>query len=176
MIRNKSIALAAVFAASLCVASCTGSKLAPSSRADVANLPADAGFGRFTDIPVPKGADMDADHSLVLGAREAWVGRLVMRVSDDVATMYDFYARQMPGFGWRPITSVRGEVSTLTFARAERVAMVQVSSRTIWGSEIRLTMSPQHDEMAPSAAQAPGTPSAPSALRADERVQSTPLR
>jgi hypothetical protein len=82
----------------------------------------------------------------------------------------------MPGFGWRPITSVRGEISTLTFARGDRVATVQVSSRTLWGSEVRLTMSPQHNEMAPSAADLPGVPSAPSALRADERITSTPLR
>ena len=178
MIHKRTMTFAALAALALSLAGCGNNSLAPSSRADVANLPTDGGFGRFTDIPVPKGADMDTDRSLVLGAREAWVGRLVMDVSDTPAVMYDFYARQMPGFGWRPITSVRGEISTMTFARGDRVATVQLYSRTLWGSEIRLTMSPQHADVQPTAAvtDLPGVPSAPNALRADERIQSTPLR
>jgi hypothetical protein len=178
MIHRRIASMAALAAAlTFGLAACGGNSLAPSSRADVGNLPSDGGFARFTDIPVPKGADMDNERSLVLGTREAWVGRLVMSVSDRPATMYDFYARQMPGFGWRPITSVRGEVSTLTFARGDRVATVQLYSRTLWGSEVRLTMSPQHGDVPPTAASdLPGTAMAPNALRADERVQSAPLR
>lgn len=179
MIQIRIASFAALAALGLSLGGCSGNSLAPSSRADVANLPSDGGFGRFTDIPVPKGADMDADRSLVLGSREAWVGRLVLHVTDTPATMYDFYARQMPGFGWRPITSLRGEVSTLTFQRGDRVATVELQSRTLWGSEVRLTMSPQHGDAQPTAAMdnaLPGVPAAPNALRADERIQSTPLR
>src|SRR5215475_8340549 len=116
MIHRKFKTVATLAALGCAVAACSNRALAPSST-DVSNLPAEQGYGQFTDIPVPKGADMDADRSLVLGAREAWVGRLVMTVSDRPANMYDFFARQMPGFGWRPLTSVRGDISTLTFAR-----------------------------------------------------------
>jgi len=158
------------------LAGCGGSTLSPSSRADVANLPADAGFGRFSDIPIPRGADMDSEHTLVFGAREAWVGRLVMSVSDRQSTMYDFYARQMPGFGWRPVTSVRGDVSVLTFTRGERVATVQLKQRTLWGSEIWLTMSPQHSDMPGVTAVMPPSAGTPGTLRSDERIQATPLR
>jgi hypothetical protein len=174
MTRYKTIPAAALAALCITLAACGSRSLAPSST-DVSNLPAEQGFGQFTDIPVPKGADMDADHSLVLGAREAWVGRLVMTVSDRPSTMYDFYARQMPGFGWRAVTSVRGDVSTLTFSRGDRVATVQLRPRSLWGSEIWFTMSPQHGEMPANAAGLPGA-TAPNALRADERIQSTPLR
>jgi len=166
---------AAMAALILGLGGCGGGALAPSST-DVSNMPAEQGFGQFTDIPVPKGADMDADHSLVLGAREAWVGRLVMHVSEKPATMYDFYARQMPGFGWRPVTSVRGDVSTMTFTRGDRVAIVQLRPRTLWGSEVWLTMSPQHGEVQPSAAGLPGVPPASGGLRPDERIQATPIR
>jgi hypothetical protein len=175
MNQNRFMPFAALAALSIGLAACGGGALAPSST-DVSNMPAEQGFGQFTDIPVPKGADMDPDHSLVLGAREAWVGRLVMQVSDKPATVYDFYARQMPGFGWRPVTSVRGETSTMTFTRGERVATVQVRSRTLWGSEIWLTMSPQHGEVQPSAAGLPAMPQGSGALRPDERIQSTPIR
>jgi len=173
MTRQK-LSTAALAVLCITLAGCSGRSLAPSS-ADVSNMPTEQGFGQFTDIPVPKGADMDAEHSLVLGAREAWVGRLVMSVSDRPSTMYDFFARQMPGFGWRPVTSVRGDVSTMTFQRGDRVATIQLRPRSLWGSEVWLTMSPQHGELPANAAGLPGT-TAPNALRADERIQSTPLR
>jgi hypothetical protein len=149
---------------------CGSGNMAPSSNPNAATAPADGGFGRFADIPVPKGADMDVEQSLVLGAREAWVGRLVMQSSDRASTMYDFYARQMPSFGWKPLTYVRADTSVLTFSRGDRVATLQIKPRTMmWGSEIRITMSPQHSDMSSSAAM-------PGALRPDERIEATPLR
>jgi hypothetical protein len=170
-------AAAMLVALALGASACGGSSpLSPSSRADTPDLPLDAGFGRFSDVPIPKGADMDTERSLVLGNREAWVGRLVMKVSDRTGTMYDFYARQMPGFGWQPVTSVRSDVSVLTFTRGDRVATVQLLSRTLWGSEIWLTVSP-HGEAAPAGGignPAQGFP-APSA-RAEDSVRSAPLR
>jgi hypothetical protein len=158
------------------IAGCGGGNMAPSSSNNAASLPADAGFGRFSDIPVPKGADMDAEESLVLGSREAWVGRLVMRTADRSSTMYDFYVRQMPGFGWRPLTYVRADTSVLTFSRGDRVATLQIKPRSLmWGSEIRITMSPQHNDLATDSAAMPSSPRA-GGLRPDERIQATPLR
>jgi hypothetical protein len=149
--------------------------MAPSSNPNAA-MPADTGFGRFSDIPVPRGADMDPEQSLVLGAREAWVGRLVMRTSDRSTTMYDFFVRQMPGFGWKPLTYVRADTSVLTFSRGDRVATLQIKPRSImWGSEIWITMSPQHNDMATDSAAMPSAPRA-GGLRPDERIQATPLR
>jgi hypothetical protein len=85
--------------------------------------------------------------------------------------MYDFYARQMPSFGWKPLTYVRADTSVLTFSRGDRVATLQIKPRTMmWGSEIRITMSPQHNNMPTDSAAMPGT------LRPDERIQVTPLR
>lgn len=129
----------------LALAGCGQTQVSPSMRADATGQLKDLGFARFTDIPVPKGADMDLDRTLVLGGREEWVGRLVMHVSDTTGTMYDFYARQMPSFGWQPVTTVRGAVSVLTFTRGDRVATVQLQSRTLFGSEVRLTVSPHGD-------------------------------
>jgi hypothetical protein len=150
--------------AALGVAGCGQNQLTPSMRASAGAVSQDTGFGRFSDIPVPKGADMDIDHTLVLGSREEWVGRLVMTVNDGTGAMYDFYARQMPGFGWQPVTSVRGPVSVLTFTRGERVATVQLVSRTLFGSEVWFTVSPRGQAV-------PGAASG-----GDAGVQTTPLR
>ena len=159
-------AVLAALVAALGTAGCAQNQLSPSSRAATSSQAQEMGFTRFTDIPIPKGADMDLDHTLVLGSREEWVGRLVMTVSDSAGQMYDFYVRQMPGFGWQPITSVRGPTSVLTFTRGDRVATVQLTSRTLFGSEVWFTVSPR-GQAAPEmgVGRGPGGP-----------VQTTPLR
>jgi hypothetical protein len=173
-LRPLSLRAAFVVATIACaLGGCGQTQVSPSMRADSPNLAQDMGFARFSDIPVPKGADMDIDRTLVLGNREAWVGRLVMHVSDTTGAMYDFYARQMPGFGWQPVTSVRGAVSVLTFTRGERVATVQLQSRTLFGSEVWLTVSP-HGDAAPGLAPSMSGP-LPGG-HADNSVEVRPLR
>jgi hypothetical protein len=97
---------------------------------------------RFTDIPIPKGAKMDMSASLILGPTEVWVGRLVFSVSGGAQSIFQFYAREMPRFDWREIARVRSEVSVLTYTRGNRTATVQISSTTLGGSEVSLTMAP----------------------------------
>jgi hypothetical protein len=49
----------------------------------------------------------------------------------------------MPRFGWFPVTTVRAETSVLTYARADRIATIQVQGRTITGSIVSMTISPK---------------------------------
>ena len=97
---------------------------------------------RFTDIPIPKDAKMDMSASLILGPTEVWVGRLVFSASEGAQSMFQFYAREMPRYDWREIARVRTEVSILTYTRGNRTATVQISSTTLGGSEVSLTMAP----------------------------------
>ena len=109
------------------------------------------GFSQFPDIPIPSGATMDLDRSLVLGARDAWIGRLAMHVGGAPGALYDFYSREMARFGWREITSVRSETSVLTYARGERVATVQIRSQALRGVQVDVTVSPRGRQQAPRA-------------------------
>ncbi len=109
------------------------------------------GFAQFPDIPIPAGATMDLERSLVLGAHDAWVGRLAMHVGGGPGALYDFYAREMTGFGWREITSVRSEISVLTYGRGERVATVQIRGDTLRGARVDVTISPRRRQPAPRA-------------------------
>jgi hypothetical protein len=85
---------------------------------------------------------MDLDRSLVLGDREAWIGRLMMAVGLTQSLAYDFYFSEMPRFGWSTVTTVRGETSVLTYTRGERVATIQIWPRTIAGAMVSMTVSP----------------------------------
>lgn len=115
------------------------------------------GFSQFSDIAVPAGAKMDVERSLVLGSRDEWIGRLSMSASGNTTSTYDFFLSEMPKFGWQEITSVRSEVSVLTYMRGERVATVQILSRTLGGSQIDVTVSPRGKP----AAAAPSSPAMP---------------
>lgn len=101
------------------------------------------GFAQFPDIAVPGGAKMDVERTLVLGTRDAWIGRLAMTSGGGVTSTYDFFLREMPKFRWQEITAVRSEVSVLTYARDDRVATVQIRPRTLGGSLIDVTVSPR---------------------------------
>lgn len=118
--------------------------LAESGGTTTGNTPRTAvGFSQFSDIAVPAGAKMDVDRSLVLGARDEWIGRLSLTAGDNATAAYDFFLVEMPKFGWQEITSVRSEVSVLSYSRGERVATVQIRARTLGGSLVDVTVSPR---------------------------------
>lgn len=100
-------------------------------------------FTRFPDMPVPEGADINLDRTLVFGAGEDWFGRLVISVSHSASEMFDYFQRELPRFGWQEVTSVRSAVSVLTYARQDRVATIQIQGSRFRGSESIVTVSPK---------------------------------
>ncbi len=102
-------------------------------------------FAQFSDIPIPTGAVMNLDRTLVLGSKEVWVGRLVMSSSHKSADMFAFFKQRSPEFGWQEVTSVRSEISVLTFTRAERVMTVQIKSKTLRGTSMDITVAPREN-------------------------------
>ena len=117
----------------------------PSSTSGDAGAAASApSFTQFTDIPVPDGARMDADRTLMLGQGDSWVGRLVINVRwASGPDLFDFYKAQMPAFKWQEISSVRAAISVMTWQRGDRIATVQIEETTLGlGAEVILTMGP----------------------------------
>jgi len=113
---------------------------------------------RFSDIPIPAGAQMNVTRSLILGPAETWVGRLVFNASTGSQTLYQFYTREMPRFKWQEVTRVRAQVSILTYTRGARTATVQISSTTLGGSVVSVTMAPATRPAAPMSPPAPAAP------------------
>ena len=101
------------------------------------------GFAQFPDIAVPAGAKMDVERSLVLGARDNWIGRLSMDSGQGPSASYDFFLREMPKYRWQEITTVRSETSVLTYSRDDRIATIQITKKTLGGSKIDVTVSPR---------------------------------
>ncbi len=115
--------------------------MVPSSTSDAGTAPTPS-FNQFTDIPVPDGARMDADRTLLLGNGDNWVGRLVFSVRwSNAPDMFDFYKAEMPNYKWQEVSSVRAAISVMTYQRADRIATIQIEETTL-GVEVILTMGP----------------------------------
>jgi len=96
----------------------------------------------FPDIPIPEGANMIVDRTLVVGTQD-WFGQLALNANQGPIAIFDFYRNRLPQFGWNEITSVRAPTSVLTYDREDRILQMQISSTTLRGSEILITVSPR---------------------------------
>ena len=100
-------------------------------------------FALLTDIPIPPGADLDVEKSLVLGDLDRWTGRVILDVDQSATKAFGLYQTEMPNFGWSPVMSVQAGVSVLTFTRGERAATIQIENNTIRGSTVSITVAPR---------------------------------
>ena len=105
---------------------------------------------QFSDLPVPKGAKMNVDKTVVVGTK-IWFGQLTLDTSHGADVMFNFYSRELPNYGWRRIASIRAPTSILTYERHNRVLYIAIRPSRIRGSEVTITVSPKEE--------APPTPS-----------------
>lgn len=113
-------------------------------------------FTQFPDLPIPSGADMDVENTLVFGGGEGWFGQVSLSAPHTTNSIYDFYKRNLPSYNWAEITSVRAPTSVMTHSREGRVLSIQISDKTLLGSYVILTVSPRED-VPDSAASPPST-------------------
>jgi len=104
---------------------------------------AERSFALLTDIPIPPGADLDVERSIVLGDLDRWTGRIILDVDQSASKAFGLYQAEMPNFGWLPVMSVQAGVSVLTFTRGERAATIQIENNTIRGRTVSITVAPR---------------------------------
>lgn len=100
-------------------------------------------FAQFQDIPIPDGATMNMDRTLILGEKESWIGRLVINSQAQQSNIFDFFKYRTSQFGWQEITSVRSTTSVLSYSKANRIMTIQIQSQAIVGTQVDITMSPK---------------------------------
>ena len=151
-----------------------GTALPASAAAGSSDAPANIQL--VTDIPIPTGATMDTDRSLILSDRDRWTGRVVMTLGHSADEVTGFYQAQMPNFGWQPVMSITAETSVLTYLRGDRAATVQIERRTVYGSRVSVTVAPRQSEAVSSGAgEAAGSSYAPVSSRAGAGIRSESL-
>ena len=100
-------------------------------------------FSQFSDIPIPGGADLDLDRTIIIGKNQAeWTGRLSFSNWMSMTENYDFFISELPKFGWIEIAQVRSEIGILTYQSANRIMIIKIQDASFWGSEIVMIASP----------------------------------
>ena len=102
-----------------------------------------ASFSQFQDVPIPIGAEMDLDRTVILGASETWIGRLTLETNYNPVKLFNFFKKSTPEFGWQEITSIRSATSVLTYSQTTRILTIQIIAKTLQGSEVVMTVSPR---------------------------------
>jgi hypothetical protein len=111
----------------------------------------------YADIPVPKGRKINVDKTVVVGT-DIWYGQLTFDTSHSAESMFIFYTRELPNYGWRKITSVRAQTSFMTYERQNRVMTMAIKPNRIRGSEVMITVSPREAAQPLAPAPRAGTP------------------
>lgn len=112
---------------------------------------------QFNDIPNLKGWKINNDKTMVVGT-DVWYGRLTFDTSHSADSMFIFYTRNLPNYGWRKITSSRAQTSFLTYDRQNRVLTMAISPNRIRGSEVMITVSPREQATPLAPTLQPGAP------------------
>lgn len=142
------IGIAVVALGTAAVAGCTGVAGSSADAAGGAGTTTEAaanqaGFARFSDIPMPPKNSIDLDRTIVFGTERDWIGRIALSSSLSVSDTYDFYKREMPRYGWTELTSVRSATSVLSYQLDNRIATIQVSGQRFGGATIDFWMNPR---------------------------------
>jgi hypothetical protein len=102
------------------------------------------------DVPLPQGAVIRQQDTLVMGAGASWTGRLSLSVSGEPQTVFAYFRDSMPGAGWSLTSSSFSKLSLLTFSKADRVATVQMQGSNFGGNEVLITVTPAVRAAAPA--------------------------
>ena len=95
-------------------------------------------------LPLPPGAIIRADQSLIIGAGDNWVGRVVLDVGRDFDAAYRFFLETYPAQGWVVVSAVRGKNSFMVMTRQERTATFEMIDGGMLGSSVSMTMAPRN--------------------------------
>ena len=162
--RELAPSLAAVLiAASLTLAACAPGA-GPLSRSASSGNSTAAGNGKqqatqvqYSDIPVPRGRKINIDKTVVVGS-DVWYGQLTFDTSHSAESMFNFYTRELPNYGWQKITSARAQTSLLTYDRQNRVLTMAIRPNRFRGSEVMITVSPREQATPLAPTLQPGAP------------------
>ncbi|MFM2263008.1 MAG: hypothetical protein RI959_1684 [Pseudomonadota bacterium] len=96
-------------------------------------------------LPLPPGSVIRADQSLIIGAGDNWVGRVVLDVGRDFDAAYRFFLETYPAQGWTVVSAVRGKNSFMVMTRQERTATFEmVDGGMLAASVVSMTMAPRN--------------------------------
>lgn len=94
----------------------------------------------ITDVPIPAGAKLDVEQSMIMGSQDRWLGRIVIQLDMSSTEAFNHFAQGMVQSGWSRTLAVHARVSNLAFLRTDRVALVQIEPASFGGVTVWITV------------------------------------
>lgn len=129
----------AFFNALFFLISCVGETIVP-IKGPEGNPDEELNFAQFDDMPIPIGSSLDQKNSIIISKEKIWLGRLTFECNKKQLEIFDFFRNELPKFGWVKLSEVRADSSLLNYTKGDRIASVQIESKTLFGSIVKVTV------------------------------------
>ena len=124
----------------LFLVSCAGDSLLP-VKGPEGDPGSELNLAEFEDIPIPLNSKLDKEKSIIISKNRGWLGRLTFNTSENQITVFDFFRNELPKFGWKKLSEVSSDTSLLNYQNQDRLASIQISDNTFYGSNVSITVS-----------------------------------
>ena len=124
----------------LFLVSCAGDSLLP-VKGPEGDPGSELNLAEFDDIPIPLNSKLDKEKSIIISKNRGWLGRLTFDTSEKQITVFDFFRNELPKFGWKKLSEVSSDTSLLNYQNQNRLASIQISDNTFYGSNVSITVS-----------------------------------
>ena len=124
----------------LFMVSCAGDSLLP-VKGPEGDPGSELNLAEFEDIPIPLNSKLDKEKSIIISKNRGWLGRLTFDTSENQITVFDFFRNELPKFGWKKLSEVSSDTSLLNYQNQNRLASIQISDNTFYGSNVSITVS-----------------------------------
>jgi hypothetical protein len=105
------------------------------------------------DMPLPNGARIINENSLILGGGDGWAGRVAIASAQGSTETFTFFRDQFPKSGWVLVSSTKTKNSILVFIKKDRTATIEIEEVSLMGSKanVMLTVAPRSTVLIPAA-------------------------
>jgi hypothetical protein len=102
------------------------------------------------DMPMPGGARINNENSLILGSGDGWAGRVAIISAQNANETFTFFRDQFQKAGWTLVSSTKSKNSILVFIKKDRTATIEIEEGGFGGkANVMLTVAPRSTVIPP---------------------------
>jgi hypothetical protein len=102
------------------------------------------------EMPMPGGARINNENSLILGSGDGWAGRVAITSAQDANETFTFFRDQFQKAGWTLVSSTKSKNSILVFIKKDRTATIEIDQGGFGGkANVMLTVAPRSTVIPP---------------------------
>jgi hypothetical protein len=92
------------------------------------------------DMPVPNGATILNDSSMMIGKGSGWIGKVYLAGLQTPNETYSFYLADFPKAGWTTLSATKSKTSILVFTKDQRTCTIELSDGSYFGPKTNISI------------------------------------